>query len=100
MANSQGIPKCDCGGTVKPDVVLYEEMLKDETVSGAVKAISSADTLIIAGTSLTVYPAAGLARYFKGDNLVVVNMSPTSADDKAKLLINGKVGEVLSKIKV
>lgn len=100
MANSIGIPKCTCGGTVKPDVVLYEELLDDKTVSGAIKAISSADTLIIAGTSMTVYPAAGFVRSFKGENLVVINMSPTAADDKAKVLINGKVGEVLSKITV
>ncbi len=100
IADFDGIPRCGCGGILKPDVVLYEELLDDKTVSGAIKAISSADTLIIAGTSMTVYPAAGFVRSFKGDNLIVINMSPTAADDKAKVLINGKVGEVLSKIVV
>lgn len=100
MMNSQGVPKCECGGSIKPDVVLYEEALDDSTVTGAVKAISEADTLIIAGTSMTVYPAAGLVRYFSGKHLVVINMSPTSADSSAELLINGRVGEILSKVTV
>ena len=100
MMNSQGVPKCECGGSIKPDVVLYEEVLDDATVTGAVKAISEADTLIIAGTSMTVYPAAGLVRYFSGKHLVVINMSPTSADSSAELLINGRVGEILSKVTV
>lgn len=100
MMNSQGVPKCECGGSIKPDVVLYEEALDDATVTGAVRAISEADTLIIAGTSMTVYPAAGLVRYFSGKHLVVINMSPTSADSSAELLINGRVGEILSKVTV
>ena len=100
MMNSQGFPKCECGGSIKPDVVLYEEALDDATVTDAVKAISEADTLIIAGTSMTVYPAAGLVRYFSGKHLVVINMSPTSADSSAELLINGRVGELLSKVTV
>lgn len=100
MMNSQGVPKCECGGSIKPDVVLYEEALDDATVTGAVKAISEADTLIIAGTSMTVYPAAGLVRYFSGKHLVVINMSPTSADSSAEMLINGRVGEILSKVTV
>lgn len=100
MMNSQGVPKCECGGSIKLDVVLYEEALDDATVTGAVKAISEADTLIIAGTSMTVYPAAGLVRYFSGKHLVVINMSPTSADSSAELLINGRVGEILSKVTV
>ena len=100
MMNSQGVPKCECGGSIKPDVVLYEEALDDSTVTGAVKAISEADTLIIAGTSMTVYPAAGLVRYFSGKHLVVINMSPTSADSSAELLINVRVGEILSKVTV
>ena len=100
MMNSQGVPKCECGGSIKPDVVLYEEALDDSTVTGAVKAISEADTLIIAGTSMTVYPAAGLVRYFSGKHLVVINMSPTSADSSAEMLINGRVGEILSKVTV
>ena len=78
IANSTGVPRCEkCGGIVKPDVVLYEEGLDEEVLSGAVNAIRHADTLIIGGTSLVVYPAAGLIRYFRGDNLVVINMQPT-----------------------
>lgn len=78
IVNSDGVPKCEkCGGTVKPDVVLYEEALNDENMSNALRYISEADTLIIGGTSLVVYPAAGLIRYFRGRKLVVINMSPT-----------------------
>ena len=77
IMNSTGVPTCECGGVVKPDVVLYEEGLDDSVVNGAVNAIAEADTLIIAGTSLNVYPAAGLVRYFRGNNLVIINMSPT-----------------------
>lgn len=99
--NSEGIPKCTkCGGIVKPDVVLYEEGLDDNTVSGAVTAISQADCLIVAGTSLAVYPAAGFIRYFNGRHFVLINRDPTPADDMAELVIRGKVGEVLSEIKV
>lgn len=100
MINSEGVPHCSCGGVIKPDVVLYEEALDDETVRGAVSAIASADTLIIAGTSMVVYPAAGLVNYFNGKHLVVINMSPTSADSRADLLICGKVGEVLGGIDI
>lgn len=92
---SNGIPKCECGGTVKPDVVLYEESLNDEVVSGAIKAIKKADMLIVAGTSLTVYPAAGFIRYFKGKNLVLINKDATAMDENFGLVIHGKVGEVL-----
>lgn len=95
---SGGIPKCDCGGTVKPDVVLYEESLDDGVVSGAVNAIANADMLIVAGTSLTVYPAAGFIRYFRGKNLVLINKDATEMDEKFGLVIHGKVGEILSKI--
>ena len=96
-----GVPKCDnCGGMIKPDVVLYEEALDNDVVNGAVRAIMSADTMIVAGTSLVVYPAAGLLQYFKGDNLILINKEPTPADAKASLVIHGKVGEVLSQIKV
>lgn len=87
MIKSEGVPHCSCGGIIKPDVVLYEEALDDRTVRGAVNAIASADTLIIAGTSMVVYPAAGLVNYFGGKHLVVINMSPTSADSRADLLI-------------
>lgn len=100
MLNSQGIPRCTCGGIVKPDVVLYEEGLDNETVSGALSAISSCDTLIIAGTSLTVYPAAGFVRYFKGKNLVLINRDKTPMDSSCDLVIHDKVGKVLDKIKI
>lgn len=96
IMNSTGVPTCECGGVVKPDVVLYEEGLDDSVVNGAVNAIAEADTLIIAGTSLNVCPAAGLVRYFRGNNLVIINMSPTGMDGSADLLICGRIGEVLS----
>ena len=95
-----GIPKCSCGGIIKPDVVLYEEALDDETVSGAIKAIANADTLIVAGTSLTVYPAAGFIRYFKGKNLILINRDKTAMDSAFSHIIHGKVGEIMDKIKV
>lgn len=98
MLDSVGIPKCRCGGIIKPDVVLYEEALDDDTVTGAVHAIANADTLIIGGTSLNVYPASGLIRYFSGENLVIINMSPTPTDNNADLLIHDKIGEVFSHI--
>lgn len=98
VAASEGVPVCDCGGIVKPDVVLYEEGLNNEDMENAVRYISEADTLIIGGTSLVVYPAAGLIRYFRGKNLVVINMSPTQTDNQADLLISDKIGKVLSQI--
>ena len=100
MLNSTNIPKCTCGGIIKPDVVLYEEGLNNNTVTGAINAISNCDTLIIAGTSLTVYPAASFVRYFKGKNLVLINRDPTPMDSSCDLVIHDKVGEVLSKIKI
>ena len=100
ILNSKGIPTCDCGGVIKPDVVLYEEGLDDNTVSGALMDIQTADTLIVAGTSLTVYPAAGLIRYFKGKNLVLINRDVTPMDSIATLIIREKVGEVLGEITV
>ncbi len=90
-----GVPRCECGGLIKPDVVLYSEQLDQKTLNNSVNAIVNADTLIIGGTSLVVYPAAGLINYFNGNNLVIINMSPTSADNQADLLIEGKIGEVL-----
>ena len=100
MLNSTGIPKCSCGGMIKPDVVLYEEGLDNDIVTGALNAISTCDTLIIAGTSLTVYPAAGFVRYFRGKNLVLINRDPTPMDSSCDLVIHGKVGEILGKIEV
>lgn len=91
-----GIPLCrKCGGVVKPDVVLYEEVLDDECVNGAISAISAADTLIIGGTSLVVYPAAGLIRYFRGNNLVLINKQATPYDNEATLVINDYIGKVM-----
>lgn len=100
IKNSTGVPKCECGGVIKPDVVLYEEGLDDSTVTGALSAIQTADTLIIAGTSLTVYPAAGFISYFRGDNIVLINRDETPFDGKADLVFHEKVGELLDKIKV
>lgn len=100
ILNSSGIPKCVCGGTVKPDVVLYEEGLNNETVNGAVNAIADADCIIVAGTSLAVYPAAGFLSYFSGKHFVLINRDPTPADRRAELVIHKKVGEVLNEIEV
>lgn len=98
IINSLGVPICtNCGEIIKPDVVLYEEMLNDEVINGAIKAISSADTLIIGGTSLVVYPAAGLINYFRGKNIVLINKSITHADSNADLVIRDSIGKVLSK---
>ena len=93
-----GVPYCDCdgcNGRVKPDVVLYEESLDDDVIRGAVNAIANADTLIIGGTSLTVYPAAGLIHYFRGKNLVLINKTATAADRIATLVINDAIGKVM-----
>lgn len=96
VIESEGIPICPkCGGRVKPDVVLYEEGLDDDIINNSVKAIMKADTLIIGGTSLVVYPAAGLINYFSGKNLVLINKSETSADRKANLVIHDSIGVVL-----
>ena len=96
--NSQGIPKCDCGGIVKPDVVLYEEGLEDNTINESVKAIINADMLIVAGTSLTVQPASGLINFYKGNKLVLINRDATSYDNYADLVINNSLGEVFRNI--
>ena len=97
ILESRGIPTCPkCGGKVKPDVILYEEGLDDSTIRGAVNAIANADTLIIGGTSLVVYPAAGLIDYFRGKNIVLINKSSTSADNKANLVIHDAIGKVLA----
>lgn len=98
IIKSCGVPKCECGGTVKPDVVLYEESLDDNVVTGAVDAIRKADMLIIGGTSLVVYPAAGLINYFNGKYLVLINKSTTDADYKADLVIHEPIGEVFGQL--
>lgn len=96
--NSDGVPKCTCGGIVKPDVVLYEEGLNDDTFDGAISSISNADMLIVAGTSLTVQPASTLINYFRGKNLVLINRDTTPYDYKADLVINDGLGNVFKEI--
>ena len=93
-----GVPRCACGGIVKPDVVLYEEPLDQSVLGGAVEAIAAADTLIIGGTSLNVYPAAGLVDFFRGENIVVINRGAPARDMRGVLFIDGRIGEVLSQI--
>ncbi len=101
MKNACGVPRCtDCGGRVKPDVVLYEEGLDNNTVNGAVEAIAKADMLIIGCTSLVVYPAAGLVRYFMGKYLVLINRDETPMDSECDLVIHEKIGEVMKQIKL
>ena len=103
IANSKGLPYCDngdCRGIIRPDVVLYEEALDEDVIAGAVSAIRQADMLIIGGTSLVVYPAAGLINYYRGKRLVLINKSQTSADRMANLTINAPIGEVFSQIQV
>ena len=96
--NSKGVPHCECGGIIKPDVVLYEEMLDDNAITKTVKYISEADVLIIGGTSLNVYPAAGFINYFKGSHLVIINKASTPADKQADIVINEPIGEVLGSL--
>ena len=99
IKNSEGIPRCECSGIIKPDVVLYEEGLNDDVVRGAINAIANADCLIVAGTSLNVYPAAGFIRYFNGKYFVLINRDKTPADSSADLVIHDSVGKILSKIR-
>ena len=98
MLNAAGVPKCDCGGTVKPEVVLYEEGLDQATIEGAVRSIAAADVLIIGGTSLNVYPAAGLINYYRGHKLVLINKSAVARDLAADLVIRDPIGEVFSQL--
>ncbi len=98
MNVSEGVPRCECGGVIRPDIVLYEEALDDGTVSSAIHFIRSADMLIIGGTSLAVYPAAGLINYYRGHKLVLINRTATAADGMADLIIRDKIGEVFSQI--
>ena len=99
IKDSQGVPKCSCGGTIKPDVVLYGEGLNSEVMNQSVAAIASADVLIIGGTSLGVYPAAGLIDYYRGRNLVLVNKTETPMDTRANLIIKGSIGKVFKHLK-
>ena len=98
IKESNGIPKCECSGIIKPDVVLYEEGLDDSTISNSIKAIANADMLIVGGTSLAVYPAAGLLQYYTGNRLVLINKSSTPLDNNADLLLQCGLGEVFSQI--
>lgn len=98
VANSTGIPLCTCGGVIKPDVVLYEESLDEQVMDKALDYIAHADVLIIGGTSLVVYPAAGLVRYYRGSKLVVINKDATGIDSSADLCINAPIGQVLSQL--
>lgn len=98
IENCTGVPKCTCGGTIRPDVVLYEEGLDSEILQKSVRAIAEADVLIVGGTSLVVYPAAGLINYYRGNKLVLINKSPTAYDSQANLLIGEKIGEVFSQV--
>lgn len=101
MFRAPGIPECDnCGGSIKPDVVLYEEGLDQKTISESVRCIQEADMLIIGGTSLVVYPAAGLIDYYRGNKLVLINLDATPKDDVADYVIHGKIGEIFSRITV
>ena len=98
MNHGEGVPRCSCGGVIRPDIVLYEEPLDDAIVSEAIRVISEAEVLIIGGTSLNVYPAAGLINYYRGNKLALVNLSRTPYDDEADLVINEKIGKVFSQL--
>jgi NAD-dependent deacetylase len=100
ILHSTGIPTCSCGGYIEPDVVLYEEGLDHNITQQAVSYIKKADVLIVGGTSLVVYPAAGMIDYFRGSSLVLINRASTSTDSKAQLLIQDSIGEVLGQISV
>ena len=100
IRDSAGVPTCTCGGTVKPDVVLYEESLDSQVLNGALSDIRSADLLIIGGTSLAVYPAASLVTYYRGSRLVLINKSPTPYDSHADLVLAGPIGAILEQIQV
>ncbi len=98
ILNTKGVPKCECGGPIKPDVVLYEEGLDNQVISEAVSYIRAADVLIIGGTSLAVYPAAGLIDYYEGNKLVLINKTATPRDKMADLVIQGSIGEIFSQV--
>ena len=98
IMHTTGVPKCECGGTIKPDVVLYEESLDNDVVNGACAAISEADMMIIGGTSLNVYPAAGLVDLYRGNRLVLVNLSSTPQDRRANLVVHERIGQVFAEL--
>ena len=98
--NCKGVPTCECGGIIKPDVVLYEEALDDESITKAINSLKSADLLIIAGTSLTVYPASSFIYYFGGKNIVIINKDKTSMDNYVNLVIHENIGDVFAQLKL
>lgn len=98
ILHTQGVPVCSCGGSIKPDVVLYEEGLDEKTLRDAIRYIHEADVLIVGGTSLAVYPAAGLLDYYQGNKLVLVNKTPTARDSVADLIVQGSIGEIFSQL--
>ncbi len=98
ILRSEGVPHCDCGGIIKPDVVLYEEGLDQRTLQGAVDVIADADMLIVGGTSLAVYPAAGLVDFYAGNRLVLINRDETPLDGRADLILHGKIGEIMAQL--
>ena len=98
VLEQEGVPRCHCGGIIKPDVVLYEESLDPQVLNGAILDISQADLLLIGGTSLAVYPAAGLVEYYRGNRLVIINRSPTPYDQRADLVLTGSIGEILAQV--
>ena len=98
MNHGQGLPRCSCGGVIRPDIVLYEEPLDQDVLTSAISYIRNADILIVGGTSLNVYPAAGLINYYRGNKLVLINLSETPYDSYADLVIHEKIGEVFSLI--
>jgi NAD-dependent deacetylase len=98
VKEAAGVPRCGCGGIVKPDVVLYEESLNGDTMEASVAALCDADLLIVAGTSLTVYPAAGLIRFYGGDRLVLINRDPTPYDHRADLVFHDSLGDIFSQL--
>lgn len=98
ILHSEGVPACECGGSIKPDVVLYEEGLNQKTLTDTIRSISEADVLIVGGTSLAVYPAAGLLDYYNGNKLVLVNKTPTPRDSIADLVVQGSIGEIFSQL--
>ena len=100
IKHSEGVPRCECGGRIKPDVVLYEEGLDTDVIRNSIRAISEADMLIIGGTSLVVYPAAGFIDYFNGKHLVVINKGATAREVRADLSIDAPIGEIFSRITV
>ncbi len=100
ITGCSGVPRCSCGGVIKPEVTLYEEMLPDGVMEAAVEEIALADMMIVGGTSLGVYPAAGLVNYYRGNRLVLINRSPTPYDSKADLLLGGSIGRILGALQI